>query len=182
MLDLKSIDDVYAQIENKLGKIDALIVNAGVFKGLPLADFTETLFDEIVESNFKGSFFSVQKALPFLNDGASVVITSSGVIEKGMATASAYAASKAAVRSLARGFSVDLASRKIPVNILSPGPIDTPIFGRLGMSREVVGGMKEQMANNFSGDRQANKKRIKTALRIVDNLSLITLFFVQLIP
>ena len=147
VLDLKSIDAAYKEINAKHGKFDVLIVNAGVFKGLPLADFTEELFDELVDINFKGAFFSVQKALPYLNDGASVVITSSVVNETGMATASAYSATKAAVRSLARSFSSDLLERKIRVNILSPGPIETPIFDRLGMPQENVDGMKEYMAS-----------------------------------
>ncbi len=147
VLNLKSIDKAYSEIAGKLGKIDVLIVNAGVFKGLPLGDYTEELFDEIVDVNFKGAFFSVQKALPFLNDGASVVITSSVVNETGMATASAYSATKAAVRSLARSFSADLLDRKIRVNILSPGPIETPIFDRLGMPKENVDGMKNYMAS-----------------------------------
>ena len=114
---------------------------------MPLADFTEELFDELSNVNFKGAFFSVQKALPYLNDGASVVITSSVVNETGMATASVYAATKAAVRSLARGFSTDLLERKIRVNILSPGPIETPIFGRSGAPQETIDGMKEYMAS-----------------------------------
>jgi len=147
VLDLKSIDAAYNEIAGKFGKFDVLVVNAGVFKGLPLADFTEELFDEIVNINFKGAFFSVQKALPFLNDGASVVITSSVVNETGMATASAYSATKAAARSLARGFSADLLDRKIRVNILSPGPIETPIFNRLGMPQENVDGMKDYLAS-----------------------------------
>lgn len=147
VLDLNKIGQAYSEIHGKLGKFDVLVVNAGVFKGAPLADFTEELFDEIVDINFKGAFFSVQKALPYLNDGASVIITSSVVNAKGMATASAYAATKAAVRSLARGFSADLIDRKIRVNILSPGPIETPIFDRLGMPQENVDGMKEYLAS-----------------------------------
>ncbi len=147
VLDLKSIDAAYQEIFQKHGKFDILIVNAGVFKGVALDQFTEELFDEIVDINFKGAFFSVQKAIPYLNDGASVVITSSVVNETGMATASAYSATKAAVRSLARSFSSDLLERRIRVNILSPGPIETPIFDRLGMPQENVDGMKEFMAS-----------------------------------
>lgn len=144
---LESIDNAYKKIHNKFGNFDVLIVNAGIFKGAPLADFTEELFDEISIVNFKGAFFSVQKALPFLNDGASVVITSSVVNETGMATASAYAATKAAVRSLARSFSSDLIDKKIRVNILSPGPVDTPIFNRDGLPQEQVDGFKKYMAS-----------------------------------
>ena len=144
---LKDIDALYEQVNHKFGKIDVLVVNAGVFIAAPLADFTEEMFDQTSDINFKGAFFSVQKALPYLNDGASVIITSSGVSTKGMATASAYAATKAAVRSLARGFSAELLDRKIRVNVLSPGPIETPIFGRSGASPEQIEGMKGYMAD-----------------------------------
>jgi NAD(P)-dependent dehydrogenase (short-subunit alcohol dehydrogenase family) len=144
---LKDIDALYEQVNHKFGKIDVLVVNAGVFIAAPLADFTEEMFDQTSDINFKGAFFSVQKALPYLNDGASVIITSSGVSTKGMATASAYAATKAAVRSLARGFSAELLDRKIRVNVLSPGPIETPIFGRSGASAEQIEGMKGYMAD-----------------------------------
>ena len=144
---LKEIDALYEQVNHKFGKIDVLVVNAGVFIAAPLADFTEEMFDQTSDINFKGAFFSVQKALPYLNDGASIIITSSGVSTKGMATASAYAATKAAVRSLARGFSAELLDRKIRVNVLSPGPIETPIFGRSGASAEQIEGMKGYMAD-----------------------------------
>ncbi len=144
---LKEIDALYEQVHSKFGKIDVLVVNAGVFIAAPLADFTEEMFDQTSDINFKGAFFSVQKALPYLNDGASIIITSSGVSTKGMATASAYAATKAAVRSLARGFSAELLDRKIRVNVLSPGPIETPIFGRSGASAEQIEGMKDYMAD-----------------------------------
>ncbi|MCF0060395.1 SDR family oxidoreductase [Dyadobacter chenwenxiniae] len=147
VLNLKSIVNAYAEIAARHGKFDVLIVNAGVYKGLPLADFTEELFDELVDINFKGAFFSVQKALPFLNDGASVVMTSSVSSESGAATASVYGATKAAIRSLARGFSADLLERNIRVNVLSPGPIETPIFDRLGMPQENVNGIKQYLAS-----------------------------------
>lgn len=136
--DLDSIDTLYKQVEQKAGKIDVLIVNAGVFKGAPLDVFTPELFDEIIAINFKGAFFSVQKALPYLNDGASIVLTSSTVAETAMANASAYSATKAAIRSLARSFSLELLDRKIRVNILSPGPVDTEMIGsKMGVSQEI---------------------------------------------
>jgi len=115
--DLDSIDNLYKQIEEKSGKIDVLVVNAGIFKGAPLTVFTPDLFDEIIGVNFKGVFFSVQKSLPYLNDGSSIVLTSSTVAETAMANASAYSATKAAIRSLARSFSLELLDRKIRVNI-----------------------------------------------------------------
>jgi len=145
--DIKNIDAAYQKVADAFGKIDVLVVNAGVAIFVPLADFTEEMFDTTSNINFKGAFFSVQRALPYLNDGASIIITSSGVSNKGMATASAYAATKAAVTSLARGFSAELLDRGIRVNVLSPGPIETPIFGRNGATAEEIDGMKAYMAD-----------------------------------
>jgi NAD(P)-dependent dehydrogenase (short-subunit alcohol dehydrogenase family) len=144
--DLNSISTSYQKVADTFGKIDVLVVNAGVFIAAPLAEYTEEMFDQTSDINFKGAFFSVQKALPYLNDGASVIITSSTVAEMGMATISAYAATKAAVTSLAKGFSAELVDRNIRVNVLSPGPIDTPIFGRNGASQEQVDGTKAHFA------------------------------------
>ena len=158
--DLKNIDAQYKTVVDAFGKIDVLVVNAGVFIAAPLADFTEEMFDQTSDINFKGAFFSVQKALPYLNDGASIIITSSGVSNKAMATASAYAATKAAVTSLARGFSADLVDRGIRVNVLSPGPIETPIFGRNGLTEEQVDGMKTYMASIVPAKRLGNVEEI----------------------
>jgi NAD(P)-dependent dehydrogenase (short-subunit alcohol dehydrogenase family) len=143
---LADIDALYKEVSSTFGQIDVLVVNAGIAKGAPLEAFTEELYDEIIDINVKGAFFSVQKALPYLNDGASVIITSSAVNETGFATLSAYAASKAAVRSLARSFSTDLLNRKIRVNILSPGPVETPIFAKMGVAAEAVEGLKAGFA------------------------------------
>lgn len=147
--DLSSIKTAYKEISAKLGKIDVLVVNAGVDSAAPLADFTEELFDHVSDINFKGAFFSVQLALPYLNDGASVIFTSSAINEKSFSTYSAYAATKAAVRSLARSFSNELLTRNIRVNVLSPGAIDTPIYSRSGGSKEEVAGVKDYMATNM---------------------------------
>ncbi|MBK0379062.1 SDR family oxidoreductase [Mucilaginibacter segetis] len=145
--DLQKIDNLYQTVSDKFGKIDILVINAGVFAAAPLAEFTEEMFDQISDINFKGVFFSVQKALPYLNDSASIIITSSTVNGKGFATMSAYSASKAAVRSLARSFSSELLDRGIRVNVLSPGPIDTPIFER-GVTAEQAGDTKAYMAQS----------------------------------
>lgn len=144
--EVSKIDASYKQVSDKFGKIDVLIINAGVYLGAPLADFTEEQFDLTSDINFKGVFFSIQKALPYLNDGASIVITSSAVAEIAMPTAAAYSASKAAVNSLAKTFSLELADRKIRVNLLSPGPIVTPIFSRSGATEEEVANTQTAMA------------------------------------
>jgi NAD(P)-dependent dehydrogenase (short-subunit alcohol dehydrogenase family) len=143
---LPEIDNLYRTVAEKFGKIDVLVVAAGIFKGAPLADYTEELYDEIADINLKGAFFSVQIALPFLNDGASIVLLSSAATQTGMANASAYLATKVAVLSLARDFSVELLDRNIRVNVLTPGPIATPIFGRLGLSQEAEDGVTHSLA------------------------------------
>ncbi|MDF2432961.1 MAG: hypothetical protein JWP44_2592 [Mucilaginibacter sp.] len=145
--DLNNIDKAYKKVNETFGKIDVLVVNAGIFIAAPLADYTEEMFDQSSDVNFKGVFFSIQRALPYLNDGASVIITGSTVGEKGMATASAYAATKAAVRSLARGLSAELLDRQIRVNVLSPGPIDTPILERGGGSQAEIDSVKAYLTS-----------------------------------
>jgi len=143
---LCDIENLYGAVDAKFGKIDILVINAGIYITGPLAAYTEEMFDQTSDINFKGVFFSVQRALPYLNDGASIILTGSTVSDKGMQTIAAYAATKAAVRSLARSFSAELLDRKIRVNVLSPGPIDTPVFERSGATEEEVAGMKEYMA------------------------------------
>jgi NAD(P)-dependent dehydrogenase (short-subunit alcohol dehydrogenase family) len=145
--DIKNIDKTYGTVKDTFGKIDVLVVNAGVYISAPLADYTEEMFDQTSDINFKGVFFSIQKALPYLNDGSSIIITASTVAYKGFAGAAAYSATKAAVRSLARTLSAELLDRKIRVNVLSPGPIDTPIFGRDGELKEEVDTKKEFLAS-----------------------------------
>ncbi len=136
---------IYKTVESKLGKIDTLVVNAGVYVLGSVADLTEEQFDKVSDINFKGAFFSVQKALSALKDGASIILISSMVNGKGVPNHSAYSATKAAVRSLARSFSADLLSRRIRVNTLSPGPIDTPVFSTVASSEAEANAMKEAM-------------------------------------
>jgi NAD(P)-dependent dehydrogenase (short-subunit alcohol dehydrogenase family) len=142
---LSDLDTLYATVQKKLGRVDVLVANAAIYGLAPLADFTEALFDRVNDINYKGSFFTVQKALPFLNDGASIILISSVVAEKGVPNHSAYAASKAAVRSLARSFSAELLGRKIRVNVLTPGPVDTPVFEQVTSSKEEAEAVKESM-------------------------------------
>ncbi len=135
---LADIDKLYAEVSQKLGKIDILFVNAGIGKFAPLADTSETLYDEQFDINIKGAYFTVQKALPYLNDGASIILNTSVVDSQGTPGASAYAATKAALRSLARTAAAELVGRGIRVNTVAPGPIDTPILGRTGLPKEVI--------------------------------------------
>jgi len=145
--DVKDLERIYTAVENRLGKVDALVVNAGVYIIAPLAGFTEDMFDKVSDINFKGAFFSVQKALPVLNDGASVILISSTVNGKGIPNHAAYSATKAAVRSLARSFSADLLDRKIRVNTISPGPVDTPVFSTVTNTAEEAAAMAAAMGS-----------------------------------
>jgi len=135
---LADLDRLYKTVAERFGKIDVLFANAGIAKFSPVADTTESLFDEIFDINVKGVFFTIQKALPLLNDGASIVINSSVASETGTPGAGVYSATKAAVRSFARTLTTELVDRGIRVNVVSPGPIRTPIFGRTGLSQEEV--------------------------------------------
>jgi NAD(P)-dependent dehydrogenase (short-subunit alcohol dehydrogenase family) len=135
---LTEVDKLYAEVSRKLGKIDVLFVNAGVAKFAPLAETSESLYDEQFEINIKGAYFTIQKALPFLNDGASIVLNTSVAGNKGGEGTSAYAATKAALRSLARTTAAELVGRGIRVNAVAPGPIVTPIFGRTGLPKEAI--------------------------------------------
>jgi NAD(P)-dependent dehydrogenase (short-subunit alcohol dehydrogenase family) len=135
---LADIDKFFNQVAAKFGKIDALFANAGIAKFAPASDSSEQMFDETFDINVKGLYFTLQKALSHLNDNAGIVLNSSVVNSKGSATASVYAATKAAVRSLARTFASELVDRGIRVNVVSPGPISTPIFGRTGLPQAAV--------------------------------------------
>ncbi len=143
--DLTKIDDIeklYKETSEKFGNVDVLVVNAGVVKTEPLEAVDEASFDNMSNINFKGAFFTVQKALPHLNNGASVILVASIAQSKGFAGMSVYSATKAALRSLARTFSAELVGRGIRVNCISPGPIDTPIFDK-SWPEEQVSEMKE---------------------------------------
>ena len=135
---LADVDKFYAEVSQKLGKIDVLFVNAGVAKFAPFSDTSESIYDEQFGINVKGAYFTIQKALPLLNDGASIILNTSVAASKGQAGASAYSATKAAMRSLTRTTAAELAARGIRVNAVAPGPIVTPIFGRTGLPQETI--------------------------------------------
>ena len=144
---LADLSRMYQTVVEKWGNVDILVANAGVYVLGPLVDFTEEQFDTVSDINFKGVFFTVQKALPFLNDGASVILISSTVNGKGVPNHAAYSATKAAVRSLARSFSAELLDRSIRVNTLAPGPIDTPVFDTVTRNADEAKAMMEAMGN-----------------------------------
>lgn len=129
------LENTFKKTFNKFGKIDALVVNAGgVVDGIAMADIantTEESYDSYMDLNLKSAYFTVQKALPYLNDGASIILIGSSAAHRAAPGMAIYGAAKAAIISLAKGLSLDLLPRKIRVNTLSPGSIDTPVFGKL---------------------------------------------------
>lgn len=139
--DVSKVDELesfFNAVGNKYGKIDVLFLNAGLGSPAPVEHATEAQFDKEFGVNVKGVFFSVQKALPFLTKGASVVLNTSVANQLGMAGFSLYSATKAAVRSLARSLSAELIGKGIRVNAVSPGPISTPFFSKTGMTEEQI--------------------------------------------
>jgi NAD(P)-dependent dehydrogenase (short-subunit alcohol dehydrogenase family) len=130
------IENVVNQIREKFGRIDVLFANAGMGAAAPLESVTEDQIDTQFDVNFKGVFFTIQKASPLLAKGASVVLTTSFLNEVGAPGLSILSATKAAVRSLVRSIGAELAPRGIRVNAVSPGPISTPFHGKLGLSAE----------------------------------------------
>ena len=138
---LADLDKFFAQISAKFGKIDALFANAGIAKFAPAAASSEQIFDETFDINVKGMYFTLQKALPLLNDNAGIVLNLF-VSHQGYPGTSVYSASKAALRSLARTFAAELVDRGIRVNVVSPGPIYTPILRKSGMPQSGVDALK----------------------------------------
>jgi NAD(P)-dependent dehydrogenase (short-subunit alcohol dehydrogenase family) len=139
--DLKDLDRLYATIQEEAGVIDVLVANAGGGEFAALGEITEEHFDKTFAINVKGTLFTVQKALPLLKDGASIILTGSTSAVTGIPAFSVYSASKAAVRNFARGWILDLAPRKIRINVLVPGATSTPGWHNLAPSNDVHAGM-----------------------------------------
>jgi NAD(P)-dependent dehydrogenase (short-subunit alcohol dehydrogenase family) len=130
---LEDLDRLFEQTAKTFGEIDVLVANAGIAKFASVESMPEHLFDELSDILFKGVFFTVQKALPYMRDGASIILIGAADSDKlGRIGTSVYSAAKAAVRSLARSMSVELLSRRIRVNVVSPGMTETPIISREG--------------------------------------------------
>ncbi|TQM43625.1 NAD(P)-dependent dehydrogenase (short-subunit alcohol dehydrogenase family) [Pseudonocardia cypriaca] len=141
---LSDLDALAHRVQEELGTIDALFVNAGIAGATPLETVTEEVYDEMFAINVKGAFFTVQKLAPLLSAGAGVVLTTSVANAIGMLDTSVYAAGKAAVRSMARSFSRELLPRGVRVNAISPGPIDTGILEKT-MTEEAAEQFKAQV-------------------------------------
>ncbi len=162
--DLRQIDALIGEIRVKLARIDILFVNAGVGAFIPIESVTEEDWDRLMAINLKGVFFTVQKALPLLPRGAAIVLNSSIGWKKGIPTGSAYAASKAGVRALGRNFAAELVGRGIRVNVVSPGPIETPIIGRTaGLTPEMIPELRRQMVENTPMKRMGEPEEVARA-------------------
>jgi len=142
---LADIDRAIAQVAKEAGRIDVLFVNAGIAHFAPIEASDEAFFDRQFAINVKGAFFTIQKALPLMKPGSAIVINASSVVNVGVPNSAVYAATKAAVGSLARSLALELAPKGIRLNVVHPGPIETPIIGRMGLSAETTQEMAGQI-------------------------------------
>jgi NAD(P)-dependent dehydrogenase (short-subunit alcohol dehydrogenase family) len=161
---LADLDKLYAQIKEQHGRIDVLFANAGAGEFATIDKVTEEHFDKTFNTNVKGVFFTVQKALPLIPDGSTVVLNASIVSIKGMPAFGVYSATKAAVRSFARTWTNELKERKIRVNVVSPGPIDTPGVDGLAQDPEQAKQLKAGLASQVPLGRMGHPDEIAKAV------------------
>jgi NAD(P)-dependent dehydrogenase (short-subunit alcohol dehydrogenase family) len=160
---LSDLDRLYQELAGRFGKIDVLFANAGVIELAPFQAVTEDHFDYQFNVNVRGLFFTVQKALPLMKDGGSIILTSSIAHLKALDGHNVYAATKAAIRSFARSWTADLKHRKIRVNCLSPGPVDTPIIEKMGISPEKFPEFNQAIARLIPMGRLGQASELATA-------------------
>jgi NAD(P)-dependent dehydrogenase (short-subunit alcohol dehydrogenase family) len=160
---LGDIDALIGQVRAKFGRIDILFANAGVAKFASLEESDENFFDEQFQTNVKGLYFTVQKATPLVPDGGAILLNASVVDKKGFPGMSVYSATKAAVRSFGRTLATELAPRRIRVNTISPGPIATPILGKMGLPADAAKQFEESMAQNVGLKRLGQPDEIARA-------------------
>ena len=146
---LEDLDRLYAAIEQEKGHLDVLFANAGSGEIAPLGSITEAHFDKTFNTNVKGLLFTVQKALPLMSEGASIVLNASTTSIKGTPGLSVYSATKAAVRSFARNWTLDLKDRQIRVNAVSPGLVPTPAYNLMGLTDEQIKGFVANQLNTI---------------------------------
>jgi NAD(P)-dependent dehydrogenase (short-subunit alcohol dehydrogenase family) len=173
---LAQIDQLVAEVKEKFGKVDILFLNAGLASFAPVESATEEHYDQIMNANVKGVYFTVQKFLPIINDGGSIIFNTSVNAVLGMPDSSVYAASKAAVLSINKVLARELASRKIRVNAVSPGPIETPLYGKIGLSEEQVNGFGKVLGERILLNRFGKPEEIAHVVKFLasDESSFIT--------
>lgn len=162
---LPDLDRLFKETKSKFGGVDILFINAAQAKLASIADTTEVVFDEMIAINFKGAFFSLQKAIPFLNNHASIILTTSWLNSIGFSGSSLLSASKAALRSLVRVASSELMDKNIRVNAVSPGAIATPLWQKIGLPEDVLQAAGEAITNQIPLKRWGSAEEIaKTVL------------------
>jgi NAD(P)-dependent dehydrogenase (short-subunit alcohol dehydrogenase family) len=161
---LADLDRLYATVKQQKGQIDIVFANAAFGEFAPLGAITEEHFDKTFDANVKGLLFTVQKALPLLRDGGSVILNASIVSMKASPAFSVYSATKAAVRSFARCWTIDLKDRKIRVNAISPGPIETPGFDNLSQNEEQRKQVKSSFVNAVPMGRMGSSDEVAKAV------------------
>jgi NAD(P)-dependent dehydrogenase (short-subunit alcohol dehydrogenase family) len=174
---IANLDRLYAAVKEQKGHIDILFANAGVGELVPLGAITEAHFDKTFGINVKGLLFTVQKALPLFQDsGGSIILNASIAASKGVEASSVYNASKAAIRSFARTWTVELKHRKIRVNAISPGPIDTPGFNGLAQTEELIEQFKTSIVSSVPMGRMGSSDEIAKAVSFLasDDSSYVT--------
>lgn len=158
------LDKLFTETKIKFGAIDILFVNAAQVKLATIADTTEALFDEMIGVNFKGAYFTLQKAIPYLNNNASVIITTSYFNSIGFGGSSLLSASKAALRSLVRVASAELVEKGIRVNAISPGAIATPLWGKIGLPEDVLKSAGEAITSQIPVKRFGQPEEVARAV------------------
>ncbi|WP_166141751.1 glucose 1-dehydrogenase [Methylosinus sp. RM1] len=161
---LADLDRLYAEVKERFGRIDILFANAGVARVAPFEAVDEAFFDELFGVNVKGLLFSVQKALPLFSDGGAIVLNSSVANTSGAPGFGVYGATKAAVRSFARTWTNELKDRNIRVNVVSPGPVETPIFGTLGFSASQLDEFDEHVKSRVPLGRFGKSEEVAEAV------------------
>jgi NAD(P)-dependent dehydrogenase (short-subunit alcohol dehydrogenase family) len=163
---LADLDRLYAAVKEQTGHIDILFANAGVSELAPLGGITEAHFDKLFGINVKGLLFTVQKALPLFqgDGGGSIILNASNAASKGIEASTVYSATKAAIRSFARTWTAELKHRKIRVNAISPGPIDTPIFNGLAQSEEQIEQFKTSIVSAVPMGRMGSPDEVAKAV------------------
>jgi NAD(P)-dependent dehydrogenase (short-subunit alcohol dehydrogenase family) len=161
---LEDLDRLYDIIKKQKSKIDIVFANAGIAEFARLGEITEEHYETIFDVNVKGLLFSVQKALPLMRDGGSIILNASAAASRAVTAFSVYSATKAAVRSFARGWAIDLKERKIRVNAISPGPIETKILYTSNLSDEQVKHAKDNFSQMIPLGRMGLPEEIASAV------------------
>ena len=162
--DEKQIAQLFEGLAKTHRRLDVLFLNAGIAKFAPLAEASVKDFDAMWTLNVRGPWLALKHALPLLSEGANVIVNTSVVNQKGLAGAAAYAATKAALRAVVRGAATELAARKIRVNAISPGPIDTPGYDNLGLTGQQIEEFKKKVVNSVPLGRMGSPDEIAKAV------------------